>query len=371
MDDRRRVRDVRGALALASLALRRALSPWAVVATALWLTLLATRDWMPASVRLVGELDPSTPAVAAAQARSGVLGAALALVAPLVLWRVAALNARTQGPERAGFAAAPVGELPRQVGLWLGACAGAALHLLACAAAAELAAGAGSEPVRPVVGRLDNPALNLLVEGEVERFELPPLPARAERIQVELVVLPAADPSATVELRVRRLDGDGPGTSASSTFAGRRALSVDLPPGSGTLLVELARPAVGAGVGVPANSLLVLGSPRPGLLASLALAARTWLGLALAAALLPLLTRGLSAGLAGTLLASLWIAAWRGAPLVEHLPAATLFDDLSALSLGLSPGAPPLISAGLALGLSLACLSATALLERRRGGATR
>ena len=369
MAERHAVRTVRGVAALGSLALRRAVSPWTLAATAAWLLLLATRDWVPEGVRLAGEFDASGSAVAAAQARTGVLGAALAFVAPLLLWRVVGIHARTQGPERSGLAAAPVGELARQVGLWTGASVGAALLCLACALAAELATPNAETSPRPVVGRLDNPALTLLARGDVERFELPSLPRGSERIQVELVVLPAAETTSTVELRVMRLSEPAARASARASVAGRRALAVDLPEGTGPMVLELERQGPGAGVGLPRHSLLVLGPARSPYLASGALVGRAWLGLVLAAALVPLLGRALSPGLGGLLLASVWIAAWRGAPLLGGLPGSSFFDDLAATSLGLSAAVPSLSNVALTSALALGALVATATIERRSGGA--
>lgn len=361
-------RAMHGFAALAAHALRRTASPATAALLGLWLALLATRDWLPAGVRLAGEAAGIDGPLAAAQARAGVLGAALAVLAPLVLWRAVDLQARVQGPERAGLAATPLGPAARQFALWLGVAAAAGGAALAVALAAELATGGTGGGVRPVVGRLDNPPLTLVAAGQVERFALPPLPAAARRLQAELVALPAADPTATARLSLARRDGSGAPTAAGRTLSGRRPLDVDLPRGAGALVLTLERPGEGAGLALPRGGILVLGAPAAPLAASLALAARAWLGLALAAALLPLLRRALSSPLAGALLVALWIPAWRGAAGLEHLPGGDLFAALDLVARGLSPGPPAGVTLLATALVGAAALALAGYLEHRRGG---
>ena len=343
--------------ALVQLALRRTLTPGALALWAAWTALLATRDWHTEAIALAGD-GGSNAAVADAQARAGVLGAALILLTPLLLLQAVRLHGRVAGAERAGVASLPIGTSQRQVGLWLGSITAAVALCAATAIAAELAGGWGGPPVRGILGTLNNGALTLVGDGQLERFELPPLPLEAEVLHARTVVLPAEATVAEVAIELVRFEDTTQVSSRQAAIAGRRALELDLPPGEGPLVLTLARVDAGPGVAIPARGIDVLGRQRAPLLAGLELTLHAWLGLVLASSLVPLLRQFVSAPLAGGLLASLWIAAWLEAPLVAHLPAATLLTDMDVLARGLSPGPP---SATTFAGTAVACLASLAV----------
>lgn len=353
-------------LALVWLALRRTLTPGALALWAAWTALFATREWHSGAIALAGVTGPNS-AVADAQARSGVLGAVLLLLTPLLLIQAVRLHGRVAGTERVGFASLPVHAVARQLGLWAGSALAAAGLCVATALAAESAGGWRSDDVRGIVGTLNNPALTLVGDGQRERFELPPLPPTAETLHVRLVVLPAEDPSARIAIGLERADDPSARSVLAAAVTGRQSLEIDLPTGIGPLILSLERTGPGPGVAIPTSGLDVLGAPRAPLWAALELTFHAWLGLALATALVPLLRQFVSAPLAGGLLASLWAAAWLEAPMAGALPAASLLTDLEVIARGLSPGPPSTATLGLTAAACLVSLALAGLREQRDG----
>jgi hypothetical protein len=354
----------RSAQALAALDLRRCASgpTLLLLGGALSAWIVSGAEGVAPAPASVGLSRSAESAAGAARAAVFGFGAALALG----LWGAGLLRAegRASRAERPGLGALPIGPWNQALARWIGRCGGAAVALVLVAFAAEWAAGGG--PLRTPLERFEHGPVELLAAGDGAQL---PLPAwRGGALRLELATLPDTRPRTEVRLRLSRVLDRTQGTERELSLVTRADVELPVPAGEGPLALELARGAEGPAAWLLPRSLVHVSDTGPGIWASLALAAEGLGAAALCAALWPVLRRFLRPALGAAGLASVWLAAWAGAPLAQWLPAGHWPDHLLQLRRGLAPEGPTAQALGLACAAGLLALAAQVRWERRRGG---
>lgn len=335
----------------------------------LWIAPLAAAAALAVDPDAIGRdgLDDAALARAADGARAAGLHLWTALASALGVVGAAAWAGRLRGEAADGLLATGVPRATWALGTWLGS-AGALVLALAVGAGLGLAFGARTSATHRVVGALETPALVLLADSEARSLGLDgDALGDATRLRARLAAVPDRGPVAVCSLTARRQDGDAAFARAEGRVWGRRTLEVDVPPGTGPVVVTLARLGDGAAVAIERDGLTALAPAALPLEADWSLPLRAALALVSATALVLALRPFLSTPFAASAAAALWIAAWSArAPgratsaLDLGLPGADLFSAAEQVASGV---APPLVPAGLPLALVL-CAGALVVAAR-------
>jgi hypothetical protein len=322
---------------LALLSLRRAL-PVGFALALLALLILAARHGWGASPEVLAALGDEASGRAAARQGAWILGTLV--VVPFLVSRAAAAAVRWRETDAAWLttrAASPLRCLGATLlGPWLAAIA----LLLACLAAAEVAAG-GDAPGLRFVRDVDHGPLRLLAEERDASCALLGVEAQDLGPRAVLRARPAllGQPSARVRAVVRA--GDTVLGESEARLTSRQALDVTCStPGTGPLTLSLERPDRGASLVLPHGSLRLLRGGARERAGSLSLCADLMLALAAMSALALGLGAWMRASLAVVAVLCLWIPAWAWGLGAGWLPGAGLFRSLALLGEGIAPAWP-------------------------------
>lgn len=348
-----------GLAGLARLALRRALTPGAIVLWAVLALAVDARAEPGEALRLVAGEDAG--AVARGLARQALWIALVAPVAALLLARAAGVVPRWRRGEGDWLGSAPVPAPAVVASTWLGlaAACGAVVALTWAVAALRVPTPDGASPSWRWLRALPAPSAALAEEGDALRWQLDDPRGRLElvgaRLRVDCAVLGVGTPA---HLRLTARRPSGASASSERSLAARGSIDVDVP-GAGDAL-ELALEQVGPGAAAAPLEVALL-APAPESAATRALAARWALGLAAAAALALGAGAWMGSATAALLAALPWLATWLAGRAPAWLPGADLPRALDLVGRGLAPPALPAASlagaAGLvALGLGVAAL---------------
>jgi hypothetical protein len=333
-------------LGLSTLALRRTLPAWLLVAL-VGLLLLAARSGGGAPL-----LQPDERALAGlrALARQNVWSV-LFVLAPLLFVRAARLGAPAAN---AWLAPAPSSRGAIALALALGC-------LLACAAATGVtalvseAATAGAGRAWRRARTLENPPAVLLDTEPRVRWSVP-RPAAGQRLRLATTVAVGSGPAVTARFTVR---AGALSSAVEARVPGRMALELEAPEGAGDVLeLELERIGTGALLVLPPRALELLTPVASERLTALALGARAFVFLATGCTLALGLASRMRASLAAGLVLALALLSWTRARAARFVPAADLPRAWRELGEGLVPEwAPPSELVGalalFALGLAL------------------
>lgn len=344
-------------LALASLTLRRALTPGLCAVSLLLAAGFLTSTWQPHAqeVEALG-----TRGHASDLARQGLWTALLATLAPILIARAALVLPRWRRGEVDWLLAARRTRTELVVSTFLGLAAAAALFAAFAGATAELGAGSAGAG-RALEARFRTPAQVLGSAPLVRRLALGPLPAGAV-LRARLQFLGGAT-AVDLKLSARALGSDAAPSAVASRVFASGVLELPLPPGDGPIELRLERTGETALVALRENGIEVAVPIASARGASVRVAARAWIALiaALAVAL------GLGAWLSGAAavagaLALTWISLLADAPGGGKWPAAALGEALELAGEGLAAPWPSGRSVALA-----ATVVALALLLAERG----
>jgi hypothetical protein len=317
-------------VALARLALRRALPPGAALAGLAAAALTARAAWQPdapAQIALGANLD------AAALCRAGAWSALLVLYGAWLSAAAAALPARWRSGEAQWLARGVASSASRALSLWLGLAAAATTLLAVTAAAGEIAAhGRVQRPARELAARFEAPRAALAPGAAPLRVALDAAEARAgDLLRVELSFLgggPVARVSASWE-------GGGARTEALLSSAGTLELALD--PGVGPRVLALEHLEGEALLSVSAGGIQIVRPLASGAAPARRVAARALLVLAAWTALAMGLGAWMAPGLAWGLVASAALALFAAdASWTRALPGARLLESLERLGQGIA-----------------------------------
>lgn len=340
---------------LASLALRRSLTPGFAVTAALVLALATRVPWAPSS-----EWSGAAQIRAGAFAREGVWTVLMLALLVVLVHKASSTVPRWRRGEVDWLAKSPANRTGIVVATWLGQAFAALLIVAAIALAAELTAR-DTQPALRLMARIPGADGALVDEHARLQWNVDLPPARAgDRLQVGVSMI-ANLPSAEVRFAAARRGSDGAvhrrETNAHVTAA--TSIEVEVPEGDGAVELELSRTgAIVALDGSGTTWLRPIGSASEisfDISAQVALAVLAWLALAFGCG------AWVSPALATSTIVALALSTWvgGGSALDAWWPWSALPAAVGAAGRSVAPGMPTAAHvcgalACIALGLALA-----------------
>lgn len=338
---------------LASLALRRALSPIVLAAWAILLVVALRFDWTGGSASLEATAGSADAGVLArGWTREGSWLVVVLAIVPLLVSRAARVIPTWRAGEGDWIGSRALGRPAIVASTLLGTWAGAAILLLASFAAIEVSAGHAIPSFRRA-GSIALPAATWIESGTplIVTLEDPGASlASGSRARVELAFGYGSGSASEVVLRASRADSNP--RSASVHLASRGTVEVELPPGPGDLRLEIACPRAGTRAFAISDE-LELWAPCASdrwagaqILLRLLAASLAWIGLTFG------LAAWMSAPSAAFAVLAAWVAAWLGDATPTWLPGGDLWAALDTVGSGRVPAAADPSSHAVALAIA-------------------